>query len=266
MASKIESTQGGAKTRQKNEATQMGQWDKAVEHSDLVDEDGRVTIKDEDGGQTRVAYNPYDHSCVNSMMNDQFKRALERDHLYTVEVALPESELAGDYKADKTKNSTGVFMWNAGEVGRKLPKEKRRLIALSRYMKNVRVVPWEEVSQDWIKTLSGEDIIVPFNCVPKVILNILADNGIKIGAPEAGMGKAYTDGLDGRQKDAKGWFDVATGNIVIVAPNNTDAEDVMRTMLHEGVAHYGPDRHHVGRDCPGWAFAVGALMNDLINK
>ncbi|MBQ9177800.1 MAG: hypothetical protein IJ140_02255 [Prevotella sp.] len=38
---------------------------------------------------------------------------------------------------------------------------------------------------------------------------------------------------------AKGWFNEKTGKIVIAVGNHRNAEDVMRTILHEGVAHYG---------------------------
>ena len=38
---------------------------------------------------------------------------------------------------------------------------------------------------------------------------------------------------------AKGWFNEKTGKIVIAVGNHRNAEDVMQTILHEGVAHYG---------------------------
>jgi len=42
-----------------------------------------------------------------------------------------------------------------------------------------------------------------------------------------------------KDRKAKGWYDTKTGRIAIVLPNHTSAEDVRRTILHEGVAHYG---------------------------
>ncbi|MBQ5506024.1 MAG: hypothetical protein IIT85_02635, partial [Prevotella sp.] len=48
-----------------------------------------------------------------------------------------------------------------------------------------------------------------------------------------------TEGLKGKKARAKGWFDVKTGKIVVVLPNNRNAADAMRTILHEGVAHFG---------------------------
>lgn len=48
-----------------------------------------------------------------------------------------------------------------------------------------------------------------------------------------------TSELKGNRAKAKGIFDVKTGKITIVLPNHTDVQDVVRTILHEGVAHYG---------------------------
>lgn len=40
-------------------------------------------------------------------------------------------------------------------------------------------------------------------------------------------------------RNVKGWYDTRTGEIVVYAPNATDTDDAVRTVLHEGVAHYG---------------------------
>lgn len=40
-------------------------------------------------------------------------------------------------------------------------------------------------------------------------------------------------------RNVKGWYDTRTGEIVVYAPNATDADDAVCTVLHEGVAHYG---------------------------
>lgn len=47
------------------------------------------------------------------------------------------------------------------------------------------------------------------------------------------------DGLKGRKAKAKGWFDAKTGKIVVVLGNHHSVSDVVKTILHEGVAHYG---------------------------
>lgn len=48
-----------------------------------------------------------------------------------------------------------------------------------------------------------------------------------------------TDGLTGKKARRKGWFNPRTNKIVIVLPNHTTKSDVINTLLHEGVAHYG---------------------------
>lgn len=48
-----------------------------------------------------------------------------------------------------------------------------------------------------------------------------------------------TSTLKGRKSHAKGFYDRNTNEITIVIPNHRDVEDVMQTLLHEGVAHYG---------------------------
>ena len=51
--------------------------------------------------------------------------------------------------------------------------------------------------------------------------------------------KEDASGLKGRKARAKGWFDAKTGKIVIVLSNHSGLNDVLKTILHEGVAHYG---------------------------
>ena len=48
-----------------------------------------------------------------------------------------------------------------------------------------------------------------------------------------------TDGLQGNKARAKGWYVPKDDKITIVLPNHTNVGDVIRTLLHEGVAHYG---------------------------
>lgn len=56
-----------------------------------------------------------------------------------------------------------------------------------------------------------------------------------------------TDGLTGRKKNAKGWYDPQTRRITIVLPNHNGRADVVNTMLHEAVGHYGL-RELVGKE------------------
>ena len=48
-----------------------------------------------------------------------------------------------------------------------------------------------------------------------------------------------TEGLTGEKARYKGWFNPKTGKIVLVLPNNSNQYDLINTLLHEGVAHYG---------------------------
>lgn len=50
-----------------------------------------------------------------------------------------------------------------------------------------------------------------------------------------------------RRRNSKGWYDVKTGEVVIVLPNNSDVEDVAATVMHETVAHKGL-RELVGKE------------------
>ena len=47
------------------------------------------------------------------------------------------------------------------------------------------------------------------------------------------------EGLSPRQKKAKGWYNTATGEVVVVVPNNVDVADVENTVLHEVIGHDG---------------------------
>ena len=47
------------------------------------------------------------------------------------------------------------------------------------------------------------------------------------------------EGLSPRQKKAKGWYNTATGEVVVLVPNNADVADVENTVLHEVIGHDG---------------------------
>ena len=51
--------------------------------------------------------------------------------------------------------------------------------------------------------------------------------------------KETPEGLSGKDARAKGFFNPRTGKITIILSNNRSAADVLKTILHEGVAHYG---------------------------
>lgn len=45
--------------------------------------------------------------------------------------------------------------------------------------------------------------------------------------------------VERRKRNSKGWYDVRTGEVVVVLPNNRGVEDVAATVMHETVAHKG---------------------------
>ena len=61
----------------------------------------------------------------------------------------------------------------------------------------------------------------------------------KLGLTDNVEVRDSADGLTGRKQTAKGWYDTETGKITIVLDNHHSLNDVMKTILHEGVAHYG---------------------------
>ena len=50
---------------------------------------------------------------------------------------------------------------------------------------------------------------------------------------------AESVGLEGKRAKAKGWYDPKTDRITIVIGNHSSLQDVVTTILHEAVAHYG---------------------------
>lgn len=47
------------------------------------------------------------------------------------------------------------------------------------------------------------------------------------------------EGLEGKKARVKGWFNPKTGKITLVLPNHANRSDLINTLLHEGVAHFG---------------------------
>lgn len=45
--------------------------------------------------------------------------------------------------------------------------------------------------------------------------------------------------VDERDKMSKGWYDIDTGKIYVILDNHRSMDDVVETLLHEGVGHYG---------------------------
>ena len=71
-------------------------------------------------------------------------------------------------------------------------------------------------------------------------MQMRADDTIKkLGLQDRVSVLESNDGLEGKKRRAKGWYDPQTGQIVIVLSNHGSPMDVVKTILHEGVAHYG---------------------------
>ena len=126
-------------------------------------------------------YNPYEHSS-NSMLNDQFKAAWQRDNLVTVKMYVPRSEDNGAYRAQWSKDPTGWSDWKSGDVATKINKQKdlQRRVYLSRYAAPVEIVPDSEVAQAYKGYIEGTDVEIPDNVVSPNLLNELKKAGVPI--------------------------------------------------------------------------------------
>ena len=126
-------------------------------------------------------YNPYEHSS-NSMLNDQFTAAYQRDNLVTVKMYVPISEDNGAYRAKWSKDSTGWSDWKSGIVAGKIGKQKdlQRRVYLSRYAAPVEIVPDSEVAQAYKSYLEGTDVAIPDNVVSPNLLSELKKAGVPI--------------------------------------------------------------------------------------
>lgn len=133
-------------------------------------------------------YNPYWHAS-RSILNDQFKSAWIRPNLVTVEVAIPESQLSGDYKAKYAKDKTGEIEWKSGTVTQQLVSLGRpgRKVILSKYDKILGIVKPEKVAEEIAKQLKDTDVQIPINTVTPQVRAELEKIGVKIGPPEAGV-------------------------------------------------------------------------------
>ena len=250
------------------------------------------------GTLDNIAYNPYIHTS-RTVINDQFSSAYIRPNLVTVEVEIPESELASGYRAAYAKNAVGEMTWHSGTVSGQLAEVgKPRMVILSRYDKPVRIVPFREVAAMIAEQLDGTDIAIPYNVVQPQVRIELERLGVEISEeatgtvgdePDFGKAEYITDreierinarqqemaqtsteaksshaermskkfntpvrivsdpkeltsdnaGQQARMRRSKGFYDPATGEVVVVIPNNATVEDVAETVFHEVVAHRG---------------------------
>lgn len=144
------------------DSIELGKWEKADEHPEMADENGKFKLDKGNGKSLKAAYNPYIHTST-TMLNDQFSEAQSRDNLVVVECEVPESELTSGYKAEKAKDAVGRLEWKAGIIQSQL--SGTREVILSRYDKPVRVVPNEEVAQHISYMIRGKVDVMPTNVV-----------------------------------------------------------------------------------------------------
>lgn len=164
------------------DASQIGSWERAVEHPELVkiDNKGRAKFtlnKGKGQGTISAAYNPYMHSS-NLMLNDQFTGAYKRPNLVTVECVVPASEMTSGYHAEFAKDATGWHEWHAGPVASNV--SEQRNVFLSRWLKPVRIVDNAEVAREYKRLLSGTNASVPYNVVSPGLLAELENLGVPI--------------------------------------------------------------------------------------
>lgn len=155
---------------------ELGKWEKADEHPEMADENGKFKLDKGNGKSLKAAYNPYIHTST-TMLNDQFSEAQNRDNLVVVEVEVPESELTSGYKAEKAKDSVGKMDWKAGIIQGQL--SGTREVILSRWDKPVRIVPTEEVAQHIADMIKGKVEVMPTNVVTPQQRKALEKLGVK---------------------------------------------------------------------------------------
>ena len=70
-------------------------------------------------------------------------------------------------------------------------------------------------------------------CMREQVKEMASAMGIEIDIVESGRE------LSGKRARAKGWYDRRSGRITVVLGNHGSVNDIMKTVLHEAVAHYG---------------------------
>ena len=201
-----------------------------------IDDNADAYFKlNEKGRSTYARYNPYMHSS-NLMINDQFTGAYQYSgddpvlgQFVTVECLIPNSELAGEYFAERAKDPVGRTNWKKGGVAAALEAaypdnpEKNRDVFLTRWIKPVRIVPDSEVAQHYKDLIDGTDINIPANVVTQGLRDELKKIGVPIGKPQS------------QQKNS---FELATGEKYslpsdyeyLSALNHGDMEAVQRMV------------------------------------
>ena len=122
--------------------------------------------------------------------------------------------------SDNNSGAEGSVRRRAGNEGEELtPEESLAASRRAGYTKRQHDA-WVK-RQDKLKWQAAEDAISKLNLLGKVDIRVSAN------------------GLTGRKAKSKGWFDTNTGRITVILGNHNSAADVVKTVLHEAVAHYG---------------------------
>ena len=140
----------------------LGSWERSEERPDLCDDDGYFILNKANGKSVPAKYNPYFHSS-DTMLNDQFSEAQDRNNLVVVEVEIPVSEIDGTekYQAEKAHDPVGVKKWNAGVLQGKIT--GKRTVYLTRYDKPIRIVPNNEVARHISTIIRDKTTPIPTN-------------------------------------------------------------------------------------------------------
>ena len=118
--------------------------------------------------------------------------------------------MTSGYRAERAKDAMGEVEWKSGPVGREMAAQgKPRMVILSRWDKPVRIVPVEEVADEYAKRLQGTGISVPFNTVPPALREALVARGVEISEPEKGNAgvasrPSYEEWLRGERREREG--------------------------------------------------------------
>ena len=195
--------------------------------------DTKEVLSDENVVKASKAYDSIKEKVENypnkSKKDKEYKRLLSE-----------EDELLNDLLFEKYK----VYNRLAGEV------EARNVE--SRYNMSEKKKRQSLASET--EDVAREDQIFIYDSMGANSMNIDAtDTATKLGVsitvhdaldsvPEGAAKEAIKKG-----RKVKGWYDTKTGTVHVYMPNATSAEDVQKTILHEGVAHYGL-RHLVGEE------------------
>lgn len=146
----------------------------------------------------------------------------------------------------KFKSSVEMYRSEAGEVEARNVQERMNMTPEQR--RNTLAEETEDVAREdqqflqdaigtgesLVSTVQSDDIDTAVaDTANKLNISVRVAHSVDEVSDE-GVRRAIEKG-----RNVKGWYDTRTGEIVVYAPNATDADDAVRTVLHEGVAHYG---------------------------